>query len=404
MRVLAIRVTSMKGWLNWSSLLLMALTCSGCLLSTTPLFPRNDHGPARTPIRPGFYFAEPSNQGVFAGLADQLGYGVLVELEGTTYRISTTEVDRFRLSAMTGSGMESTKFELFSWREDGFYGYVAQTQVGRDLWGYRRVRVADGGEFFSVTQQHCDHIGGTADLELFEVVEETVAFKQEQNYCLFEDPWELVTFVLIYFELWEQTDTTKYRMVEDRDFIELSRGIKPLTLNQCFAINSVQSLDQLLFKSEQDFPSTRRHIIAASKSHALAIEASGNQFGDWAYILQRTGAGFDTLCKPVVAISLRGIFPQKSVLDLSDMDSSDFELIAELCEEYEDSTCGTLEHMVRSIGGDILVQGDMLTEFPGNKYALTDFITVLGVRGEGSITVFATDLYSGFTRVALRLN
>lgn len=360
---------------------LLVTTLSGCLVSTKPLFP-SGHLTAQTPLKPGWYFKytiELSKGNNSIGVSY---LPTLLEKKGQWYE-----------SYIYSSNKPDKRFQLFDSSPDNS-PMIAQSKEDKDLWGYARVDFTKDREIFMTTDHKCGKSGGNIDPAAFEYLRQN-GMKTENALCIFSDPI-LVSAAALAGKNWPNADIDWYRRIPNEDLIDI-RKLKdgPITIDQCNGDLAILSADESLgiTSAEKDI---RRHGVSASRDSIVTIEAKGNTYGNWAYLLSRAADGINAYCKPDLIIKVAAIFPNKS-----NYTTPNNNRIAEICAKNPTEECGTLEEMISRFGGHILVQGIDVVNLPKGKQAYGAILTVLGNRGRGNITILASE-ESGLTRVLTR--
>lgn len=270
---------------------------------------------------------------------------------------------------------------------------VAQAQTA-DLWGYQRIDNARPGKVFVTTEHICDWSGGEMESVTFAVFKEKGMVAREK-FCEFKDSVQLMT-VATYGEAWPRSKIHIYQRINENDIFSLAKiADGPKTLNVCDGDFSQQTLDPSIGESVL-ISSPRRHIIAASKDYAVAIEASGERYGRWAYLLSRESENGSkrSYCKPNRIIRADTILRASSSIT----SQANKQKISELCATTTAQACGTIDDMIATYGGAVLVQGPEVVLLPRGESTYGAMLTVLGQKGLSTLTVLRTEP-SGLTRV-----
>lgn len=366
-----------------AAIVAITLALCACLASKGPLLPSGTFR-AQTPLKKGWYLETK----IYRLNGSQAEYQlepspVLLKLSGTIYEYysgaATTPIHRFQFFA--------------SKKSDGVM--VAQTVVDKNdtMAFYQRFDILHGGNLAVTTEHDCNASGGKMDPSTFELMADSRRMIALEKHCEFNDAVSLMS-AATFGRAWPNAQQTMYQRINDKDVFALDKMADgPKTLKACDEQLSLQTVDSSLGGSA-DISGPRRHLVAASASKAVGIEANGTKFGRWAYLLSRADGTMNTYCKFTKLIRADVILSARSPLSAQ----SSKKQIVEQCARMTAKECGTIDDMMAAYDGTILVQGPEIISLPRGGSTYGAIITVLGERGNSKLTVLRTEK-SGLTRL-----
>ncbi len=345
----------------------VAVSVSGCISSTKPLFPAPGFKSA-TPAPPGHYlkFTTVVPKGKSRVLRAELE-GVVLTQENQTYGIQ--EIGDFG---------PTTHAQLFgSDKNPG--SFIAQI-ASNDLYVYRNVQIFKGGAGFNLWSQNCSDIPAARKEEISKKGLMT-------SKCDFNSAASLDR-VLRSEDLWLTSDVEAFRPVAAKDLIK-TKDLEPKLLVNPLCAGAVTAQASGAGSAARPAPAGgHMKILSSSPSKkkgkiALAIEASGNTPGNWAWITGWKESVGQIDCRPDFIIKVLALRPEKSVIKEGNQSKP---LIENVCKQRSYAGgCAPVSEAIsayRAEGYKIILQGQEYVLF-GDRVATRTgrVITVMGKEG-----------------------